>query len=93
MEKTGYTQRTVLAVISGIETAMLCATAERKEAGMLRSSPTLRLRSSNPLHLAGESFHAQEEKSFLPLWLNEKDPKIKQAQWSRGADTRGSAIP
>lgn len=40
--------------------------AECKKAGMLCSVPTLRLRSSNPHHLAGESFSAQREPS-LPV--------------------------
>lgn len=46
---------------------MFCLTVECKEAGMLCPAPTLRLRSSYPQHLAGESFRAQGEKSFLPL--------------------------
>lgn len=47
-EQRGYTQKTVLAVIFGIEAAMFYVTAECKEAGRLRSALTVRLRSSNP---------------------------------------------
>lgn len=47
-DKTYYTQKTALAVVFWTEAAMSSVSAERKEAGMLCSVPTLRLRSSNP---------------------------------------------
>lgn len=90
-DKTYYTQKTALAVVFWTEAAMSSVSAERKEAGMLCSVPTLRLRSSNPHHLAGESFCAQRG-SHPSLWQEKKEPKINQAQESRGADTQRSAI-
>lgn len=64
--ETFYTHKIVLAVVFRTEAAMSSVRAECKEAGMLCSVPTLRLRSSNPHHLAGESFSAQREPS-LPV--------------------------
>lgn len=90
-EKTLYTQKTVLAVAFWTEAAMSSVTAECKEAGMLCSVPTFRLRNSNPHHLAGESFCAQR-RSHPSLCLKKKEPNINQAQESTGADTQGSAV-